>query len=195
VPAPTQSDGARLARLAIAVIVVMAVTAAVEGAMGRLALGPDGRFGWLEPDIWSSEQSQRLLDPYSLSHLLHGFLFYGLIWLVARRLPVSTRFFIAVALEGAWEILENSPIVIDRYRAVTIAQGYVGDSIVNSLSDIVVCAAGFLMAARLRVAASVALIVAAELVMLVWIRDNLTLNIVMLLVPIEAIRVWQTNGR
>jgi hypothetical protein len=184
----------RYGRLALAVLAVMAVTAAVELWMGRLPLGPDGRFGWLETDIWSSGQSQRMLDPYSLSHLLHGFLFYGLIWLIARHLPLRTRFLITIVLEGGWEILENSPIVIDRYRAVTISLGYVGDSVLNSLCDIVTCGIGFLLAARLRVTVSIALIVAVELLMLVAIRDNLTLNIVMLLYPIDAIRTWQMQG-
>ncbi len=163
--------------------------------MGRLWLGPDGRFGWLETDIWSSGQSQRLLDPYSVSHVLHGFLFYGLLWLIARRRPVGLRMVWAIVLECIWEILENSPIVIDRYRAVTIAQGYVGDSILNSVSDICMAAVGFVMASRLRLVASVAFIVASELLLLALIRDNLTLNIVMLLHPIDGIREWQMAGR
>jgi hypothetical protein len=189
-----RSDMSVTRRLVIAIAAVLAVTAAVELWMGRLPLGPDGRFGWLEPDIWSSSQSQRLLDPYSVTHLIHGFLFYFLIWLVARRAPISTRFLAAVVLEAGWEILENSPIVIDRYRAVTIAQGYVGDSVLNSLSDIAMAAVGFLMAWRLRLSASLAFIVASELIMVMLIRDNLTLNIVMLVFPLEAIRAWQMEG-
>jgi hypothetical protein len=169
--------------------------AALEAWMGRLWLGPDGTFGWLELDIWSPHQSQRILDPYSPSHLLHGLLFYALLWLAARRSSLSARFIGAIALEAAWEVLENSPIVIDRYRAVTIAQGYVGDSILNSVSDIVMAALGFLVAWRLRVLTSVAIVIATELVLLVLIRDNLTLNIVMLLYPIDAIRDWQMAGR
>lgn len=184
----------RSGRLALVILAVILATAAIEAWMGRLPLGPDGRFGWLETDIWSSEQSQRVLDPYSLSHILHGFLFYGLLWLVARRQPVSTRFVAAVVLEGAWEILENSPFIIDRYRAVTISQGYVGDSILNSISDIAMAAGGFLLASRFRLSASIAFIVATELLMVLLIRDNLTLNIVMLVFPIEAIRVWQMQG-
>ncbi len=181
-------------RLVLALFGVVVATAAIEAWMGRLPWGPDGRFGWLETDIWSSNQSQRVLDPYSFSHVLHGFLFYGLIWLVARRAPIRTRFFVAVVLEAAWEILENSPIVIDRYRAVTIAQGYIGDSILNSVSDIFMAAFGFLIAWRLKPVTTLALFVAVELVMLALIRDNLTLNIVMLLVPIEGIRTWQMVG-
>ena len=184
----------RLRNLLVAIAAVLVVTAAVEYAMGRSPLGPDGRFGWLETDIWSSAQSQRVADPYSFSHIVHGFLFYGLLWLTARRWPMSTRLLGAVVLEGAWEILENSPLIIDRYRAVTIAQGYVGDSILNSISDIAMCASGFLLAANLRVSISVALVVATEILMAVLIRDNLTLNIVMLIAPIDAIKTWQMAG-
>jgi Protein of unknown function (DUF2585) len=180
-------------RLAFAIVAVLAATAAIEWWMGRLPLGPDGRFGWLTTDIWSSAQSQRVLDPYSTSHVIHGFLFYGLLWLTARRSPIGTRLLAAVVLEAGWEILENSPLIIDRYRAVTIAQGYVGDSILNSISDIAMAALGFVLAWRLTVLSSVTLIVATELVMLALIRDNLTLNIVMLAFPIDAIRVWQMN--
>lgn len=176
----------------IAATVLAAV--ALEWWMGRLPLGPDGRFGWFEGDIWSSAQSQRVIDPYSVSHMVHGFLFYGVLFLLARRSPISVRLVAAIALEAAWEVLENSPIVIDRYRAVTIAQGYVGDSILNSVSDIVMAAIGFLIAWRLRVIASVALVVAAELLMLVLIRDNLTLNILMLVWPVDAVREWQMVG-
>ena len=192
--APARSASSRWLWIVVAVLVVVVVTAAAELAMGRLPLGPDGTFGWLETDIWSSAQSQRVADPYSFSHIVHGFLFYGLLFLTARRWPMAARFVAAVALEGGWEILENSPIIIDRYRAVTIAQGYVGDSILNSISDIGMCAAGFLMAANMRISMSVAFVVAVELLMLFLIRDNLTLNIVMLVAPIEAIKTWQMAG-
>ena len=161
-------------RLAFAIVAVFVGTAAIEFWLGRLPLGPDGRFGFLETDIWSSSQSQRVLDPYSFSHIIHGFLFYGLLHLVARKLPMGARLAGAVALEACWEILENSPLIIDRYRAVTIAQGYIGDSILNSLSDIVMAACGFLLAWRLSVGTSVAFIAITEIVMALWIRDNLT---------------------
>jgi hypothetical protein len=182
-------------RLVTAIFLVIVATAAIEAWMGRLPLGPDGHFGWLETDIWSSEQSQRVLDPYSLSHIIHGFLFYGLLWLVAHRAPIGVRLVAAVALEGAWEVLENSPLIIDRYRAVTIAQGYVGDSILNSASDIVMAAIGFLLAWRFRLSVSLVFIVVTELAMLLLIRDNLTLNILMLVFPLEAVRLWQMEGR
>ena len=163
--------------------------------MGRLPLGPDGRFGWWEGDIWSAAQSQRFADPYSITHVLHGLLFYALLWMVARRSRVSTRFFAAIVIEAAWEVLENSPIIIDRYRAVTISLGYVGDSVLNSVSDVIMMAAGFVLASRLPVWTSVALVVAAELALLLWVRDYLTLNILMLIHPVDAIRTWQMAGR
>lgn len=181
-------------RLTLAIAGIVIAVALIEAWMGRLPLGPDGRFGWLETDIWSSEQSQRVLDPYSASHVIHGFLFYGLLRLFAPRLSMGARLVASIALEGGWEILENSPLIIDRYRAVTIAQGYVGDSILNSVSDVAMAAMGFLLAWRLPVKVSVLLIIATELVMLVAYRDNLTLNILMLAVPIEAIRTWQMEG-
>ncbi|OHB75313.1 MAG: hypothetical protein A2Z34_00020 [Planctomycetes bacterium RBG_16_59_8] len=183
----------RLLILICATIVV--VTGAVELWMGRTFLGPDGRFGIWEGDIWCSEMSQRFLDPYSCSHLIHGMLFYGLLWLAARRLPVSRRLIGALLLEAGWEILENSPIVIDRYRTATIAVGYVGDSVLNSMSDLLMVVIGFSFALRARVWAIVATIVAMELTTLFWVRDNLTLNIIMLLHPIDAIKAWQLAGQ
>lgn len=179
----------------LTLVVIVLATIGIEWWMGRLLLGPDGTFGWVEPDIWSAHQSQRVLDPYAVTHVVHGFLFYGLLVLVAPRQPLATRLVLALALEAVWEILENSPIVIDRYRAVTIAQGYVGDSILNSVSDIVMAGAGFLLAWRLPVLASVGVVLAAEVLMLLLIRDNLTLNILMLLWPIDAIREWQMAGQ
>lgn len=184
----------RLRALLLGVLAIVVVTVAVEAWMGRLLFGPDGRFGWLETDIWSSNQSQRVFDPYTFSHILHGVLFYALLWLVAKRSSISTRFLGAVMLEGVWEILENSPIIIDRYRAVTIAQGYIGDSILNSVSDIIMAGIGFVIAWRLSVIQSLVFVVFTELVMLFLIRDNLTLNIIMLVWPLDSIREWQSVG-
>ena len=181
--------------IVMAVVAILELTAAVELSMGRLLFGPDGRFGWWEGNIWSSGQSQRFADPYSFSHVVHGLLFYALLWLVARRVPVRYRFLTAVLLEAGWEVLENSPLIINRYRAVTISLGYVGDSVLNSLSDVLMMSLGYLLAARSRVWVSVALVVGMELGMLLWVRDNLTLNIIMLVHPIEAIRAWQMGGQ
>jgi len=177
--------------IALLVIGMLALTAAIEFSMGRLPLGPDGRFGWWEGNIWSSEQSQRFADPYAFTHIVHGLLFYAMLWLVARRAPARYRFLAAVALEAGWEVLENSPIIINRYRAVTISLGYVGDSIVNSLSDVLMMAIGYLLASRLRFWMSVALVAGLEIGMVIMVRDNLTLNVLMLIHPFDAIRAWQ----
>ena len=179
----------------LAFLLILALTACVERWMGRLILGPDGRFGFWEGNIWSSENSQRFADPYSFSHLVHGILFYALLWLVARRLPVRCRFLMAVLLEAGWEILENSTIIIQRYREATIALGYSGDSVINSLSDILMMSAAFLFAARVGSWISVAVVVAIEVGCVLWVRDNLTLNILMLVHPIDAVKAWQMAGR
>jgi hypothetical protein len=179
----------------VSATIVLIVTAAAELWMGRLPLGPDGRLGLWEGDIWSSEQSQRFADPYTFSHTIHGMLFYAILWMVARQLPVRSRFIGALMLEGAWEILENSPIIINRYREVTISLGYVGDSVFNSLSDIVFAGLGFLFAWRARLWVTVLVILAMEAGTALWVRDNLTLNIIMLVHPVDAIKAWQTAGR
>lgn len=186
---------ARPRSIVIAFVAILGVTAGIELSMGRLLLGPDGRFGLFESNIWSSEQSQRFIDPYSISHVVHGVLFYGLLWLLARRAPLRYRFLAAALLEAGWEILENSPLIINRYRAVTISLGYVGDSVMNSVSDVLMMSLGFLLASRWRFWVSVAFVVVMELGMAVFVRDNLTLNIIMLVHPIEAIKAWQLGGQ
>jgi hypothetical protein len=132
-----------------------------------------------------------LSDWYSPSHLVHGFLFYAFLWLVARRWPVERRFVIALFVEAAWEVAENTPMVIDRYREATTAIGYTGDSVINSMSDIAMMAIGFFAARRLPLWAAIAIVMVLELVPLFVIRDNLTLNVWMLLAPNDAIRAWQ----
>ena len=146
-------------------------------------------------ELWhgalDSGNSQHIADWYSLSHVIHGFLFYALTRWLLRRHPLGMRLALAVGIEAAWEIVENSPIIIDRYRTATIALGYSGDSIVNSMSDIAMMAAGFLFASRAPLWATVAVAIALELLALWVIRDNLTLNILMLSWPIDAVRDWQ----
>ena len=144
-----------------------------------------------EPSALSPRTSQMLVDWYSPSHLVHGFLFFGALWLIARRWPVEWRFVAALLVEAAWEVIENTPMVIDRYRESTTAIGYTGDSVINSLSDITMMALGFLAARRLPLWASVIVVLVLELVPLLVIRDNLTLNVWMLLAPNDAIRAWQ----
>src|ERR1044071_6028955 len=144
--------------------------------------------------VSSMHNSQHLLDAYSLSHILHGTLFYGLFWLVGRRWSFAWRLVGAAAIEVGWEMLENSPIIINRYRAATISLGYTGDSIFNSLGDIGCFVVGFYLARRMGLWRSVVFFVVVELLMLWWMRDNLALNILMLMWPIEAVRKWQGNG-
>lgn len=175
-------------------IAIFAMVAALELHAGRLPLGPDGMFGWWESDVWSSENSQRVADAYSFSHIIHGILFYAFLWLVARRIPVRYRFLLSLIIEAVWEILENSPLVIDRYREATIALGYAGDSILNSLADVAMAAIGFAMARFLSMRTSIILIVIMELGCLLWVRDNLTLNVIMLVHPVEALKAWQSVG-
>ena len=173
---------------------VFATVAAVELSSGRSLFGPDGRFGWWDGDIWSNENSQRVADAYSFSHIIHGMLFYGFLWLVARRWPVKYRFLIALVLEAGWELLENSPLIINRYREATIALGYMGDSVLNSVSDIGMMSLGFLMARFTRLWLIVVLIVGMELGCLWCVRDNLTLNVLMLVHPVPSIKAWQAEG-
>lgn len=172
---------------------ILAVTAAAEAYAGRSFLGPNG-FGLWSGDIWSIDNSQLIADAYSFSHVIHGMIFYWFLWLVARKLPVRYRFLGALVIEAAWEILENSPIIINRYREATIALGYVGDSIMNSLADIGMTAIGFAIARRYSAWITVSLIIAMEIGCLIWIRDNLTLNVLMLAYPFEAIKAWQSAG-
>ncbi len=178
----------------ISMIVVFGIVAAIELYSGRSPLGPDGKFGWWDGDVWSSENSQRVADAYSFSHIIHGILFFGFLFWVARRLPLKYRFLIALIIEASWELLENSPLIINRYRAVTIALGYVGDSVLNSVADVGMAALGFLIARFSKIWVSIALIIAMELGCLFWVRDNLTLNVLMLVSPVESVRVWQSEG-
>ena len=181
--------------LILATIGVFAFVATVELCMGRLPLGPDGRFGWWEGDIWSNENSQRFADPYSFSHLTHGILLFGLLWLIFRRLPVEKRFLIALLTEASWEMLENSPLIINRYRHATISQGYVGDSVLNSMSDILMMCVGFWFASRMKPWVCVVAVLVMEIGCALWVRDNLTLNVIMLIHPVDAIKHWQMAGQ
>ena len=173
---------------------VAAALATVELLNGRSLFGPDGRFGWWEGDIWSSANSQRVADVYSFSHMIHGMLFYGLLWLIMRRVPLKVRFLIALLIEAGWELLENSSFVIDRYRTATIAVGYTGDSVLNSVCDVGMMAFGFLIARVSRLWLVVVLIVVMELGCLWWVRDNLALNVLMLVHPVQSIKEWQAES-
>jgi len=182
--------GPRATALLICTLLTAAACALL--AMGRPPICTCGYVALWHGAI-DSGNSQHLLDWYSPSHVIHGFLFYGAAWLLLRRLPLRFRLLIAVMIEAGWELLENSPMVIDRYRTATMALGYTGDSVLNSLSDISCMMIGFAVARTLPVWATIALAMAFELPTLAVIRDNLTLNVLMLLWPVEAIRHWQAG--
>lgn len=143
---------------------------------------------------FSSENSQHLTDWYTPSHVIHGILFYAGLWLVAKRLPLGLRALVALVVEVGWEVIENTPWIIGRYREVTVSLDYFGDSVINSTFDALAMLVGFFLASRLPIWASIAMVVILELVVGAFVRDNLTLNVIMLVYPIEAIRLWQAGG-
>jgi hypothetical protein len=186
--------GSKLSRRYIVVTLgIVVVAAAVLLAMGRV---PICKCGYVKPwhgVVLSSENSQHISDWYTFSHIIHGFAFYGLSWLIGRRWgwPVGLRLVLAAVVESAWEIFENTPLIINRYREQTIALDYYGDSVLNSVSDICAMVVGFLAAWRLPILVVIALTVLMEAGVAWWIRDNLTLNILQLLYPTEAVLRWQ----
>jgi hypothetical protein len=171
--------------------IIALLTCALLFLMGRPPICTCGHI-----ELWhgalDSGNSQHIADWYSLSHVIHGFLFYAAARAVMRRQPMGPRLALAVLVECVWEILENSPVIIDRYRAATIALGYRGDSILNSMSDIGMMTIGFLFAARAPIWVTICMGIALELIALIVIRDNLTLNVLMLAWPIDALKSWQS---
>ena len=191
-------------RTIAAVGALMAATGLVLLTMGRVPICQCGYVSLWHGQVNSSGNSQHISDWYTFSHVIHGFGFYGLLWLVSRWFgpartsgggwPIGLRLAAAVLLEASWEVLENTDMVINRYREATIALDYYGDSVLNSLSDVAAMVLGFVLAARLPVWFIVAATIVMELAVGYLIRDNLTLNILMLLYPIDAVREWQLNA-
>lgn len=164
-----------------------------ERMAGRVWICSCGTVKLWEGAVHSSGNSQHIADWYTPSHIIHGFIFYAIGWMTLRWRPVVYRFTLAAIIETAWEVLENSPIIIERYRAATISYDYLGDSILNSSFDLIWMAIGFVLALRLPVWMTILLALTAEITTGIIIRDNLTLNVIMLIHPIDAIRVWQSG--
>ena len=178
----------------LAIFVVLAATAYQLRSQGRRWCSCD-HLGLRSGDAWSADNSQQLLGSFTFTHVLHGFVFCGLLALVLPRLSALWRLWAAVSIEALWEVAENSEFVIRRYREWTVAHGYNGDTIVNSFGDILACGLGFVLARHLGFRRALAVFVLTEAVLVVWIRDSLLLNVLMLLYPMDAIKEWQAAGR
>src|SRR5215213_8552537 len=181
---------ARAVQIAAACLVLLLMIVMLR-AQGRLFLCGCGYFDVWTSDTCSSNNSQQLFDPYSFTHLLHGFLFFWLISLLFRRLTGAWQFWLALLLESAWEVFENTSFVINKYRTETAALGYTGDTVVNSLGDLACALVGFLIARQLGARRSLIAFLLIDLVLILWIHDSLLLQVLMLLRPVEAIKLWQ----
>lgn len=179
---------------------ILAMMVSIVGMV--IALYWQGRIWWCKAgdlslwssDIWSAHNSQHFFDPYTFTHILHGVLYFWIINLIFKDMPLRWKFFLVIFVECLWELLENSNFVIERYRAATISLDYFGDSILNSLADVLSCAFGAFLAYKLKFWRSLIYFAATEILLLFLIRDNLTLNIIMLIYPVESIKQWQMGG-
>lgn len=180
------------AKIALGLVFAVAMTLLwLQGRLWWCQAGDMVPWSW---DIWSTHNSQHIVDPYAFTHVLHGVLEFWLIGLIFRKMPISWRLVLAVAIEGTWEVAENSPFIIERYRTVTLSLDYFGDSIINSMADMLCCATGFTIAYKLKFWRSLILFLATEAVLIVWIRDSLILNIIMLVHKSDVIKTWQMAG-
>ena len=186
----TTESKPRLLQVAAAGL-VLALMIGLLRAQGRMFLCACGYFEFWISDTCSSNNSQQLFDPYSFTHVLHGFLFFWLIALLFKRLTASWQLWLALLLESAWEVFENTSFVINKYRSETAALGYTGDTVVNSLGDLACALVGFLVARQLGVRRSLIVFLLVELVLILWIHDSLLLQILMLVRPLDAIKLWQ----
>jgi hypothetical protein len=179
----------------LAIVASIVAAAILLRAEGRLWICACGSVKIWSGQICSANNSQHFLDPYSFTHVLHGFLFFWLIaWLLGRRLNGPWQLVLAIAVESCWEVFENTNFIIDRYRSQTAALGYNGDTVINSFGDILCCLIGFIIARRLGWRRSFIAFGLLELLLIVWIKDSLLLEILMLIIPIDAIRAWQMCG-
>lgn len=188
------TGGLSLVTILAAVFGLLLIQAIVLLLMGRHPICTCGSVKVWYGIVKSAENSQHLFDWYSFTHVIHGFIFYGVLTLIAPRTPIALQLVLALAFEGTWEIIENTNFVINRYRADTISLDYYGDSIVNSIGDSVAMLAGFLLASRLPIWMTIAFAFIIEVGLAVTIRDNLTLNVIMLVHPFDAIKAWQAGG-
>ena len=174
---------------------IAVVTAIVLSVMGQWIWCRCGSPVPWSFDIWSQHNSQHVLDPYTFTHVLHGFGFYAILFFaLGARTGIPARLVIAAVLEAAWEVLENTPMVIEKYRTETMSLDYFGDSVINSVADLGACALGFVIAMRLNPRVTVVLFIVTEIVLLLWVRDSLLVNILQLLWPVQAIKTWQMGA-
>ena len=177
--------------LILSIVVLTVVQLRFQGRIWWCNLGD---YSLWSSDAWGSHNSQHLFDPYSFTHILHGALYFWLISLVFRKMRLTWQLFLAILIGCAWEVLENSNAVVEHYRTATLALNYFGDSVFNSFGDVLSSAVGFGIAYKLRFWRSLALFLLTEIVLLYWIRDSLLVNIILLIYPIEAIKIWQGSG-
>lgn len=192
-PMTTAEKRATVIQIAAIGLVVLAMIVLLR-VEGRMLLCSCGYFAAWIGDTCSSNTSQQLFDPYSFTHILHGFLFFWLVALLFRRMAPAWQLWLALLLEAAWEVFENTPFVIDKYRTETAALGYQGDTVVNSLGDLGCALVGFLIARQLGLQRSLIVFALVELGLILWIHDSLLLQILMLVRPVEAIKLWQLCG-